>query len=366
MIYRLLSITPLAFSIMLILPARAQDSSRFHTSCYCVTNNYLPNQILELGNNSELLFKLSLPKTRSQLKSAGLKFEESQIELLKDWKLVQDVDNGSGIKASFPIFTNAQSQSLRQHSKYYASKIALLIRGQMEELKYALKIKGFSNHTFAILHSYVLDYQVWKVLEESKAIKKFELEYEHPRWNGEFWMMEGQRRNSDFHASSLTEENMSLMINWRDDKSSNSLSPILSNWEMVYEMLKEFRNSNRITNASINASLSRYKIFDESGYLLIPLIDEGKQDYLKVRIDQLTESIVKELMAIPLQQIKEEYSLNDNGQALIILYKELMWDILNQLIEDDVLALPKAYLPYSIPQPSDYADLMFLVKHDSN
>jgi hypothetical protein len=84
----------------------------YELSQFIVSAGQSPQQVTKLDNNGELLLACIEGKTRDQLRAAGARFAESQVELLKTWRLLEEQD--SVLRTAFPILGDESPRVFRR------------------------------------------------------------------------------------------------------------------------------------------------------------------------------------------------------------------------------------------------------------
>lgn len=100
-------------ALILFVPALAQEPPKdlrdWQLICYCSGGD--PDEIVRKDNNGQILFTARSGTTRERLKSDGIAFTESQIELLKDWRLLTEQENQ--LKTRMPVVGPEEMTRLR-------------------------------------------------------------------------------------------------------------------------------------------------------------------------------------------------------------------------------------------------------------
>ena len=84
----------LIFLSMLPIGAAAQDKgiddfSKNESICYCMPNWSTPNNVVGFDNNWQLLRAMQVPRSKEELDSLGIPCTYSQLQLLRDWGLIE-------------------------------------------------------------------------------------------------------------------------------------------------------------------------------------------------------------------------------------------------------------------------------------
>ncbi|MDO4790761.1 MAG: hypothetical protein Q3998_07360, partial [Porphyromonas sp.] len=273
-----------ALPVLSVATMKAQNS-RFNSFvhnesiAYCITSKGTPNNIVRLDNNWEILLALREPHTIKALDSLNIKFTYSQLQLLADWKLIRN--NKNKFQTNMIILDSLQTLKLRNYSKELSEALAGKIGKDVTDFVKLLKSEGRERNSYSILFSYVIDGLVWECLEERGAIRKKELSMKEPLWSGEFWTLYPKR---DFYCgtNSLSSKGYSLKINWSEGAFSR-IRPFISNTRQLDLLLKDFEKNGKITEESTIAVFSKFNLFNESGYITIPILEENDKNSLNLQ-----------------------------------------------------------------------------------
>lgn len=169
--------------------------------------------IINLDNNGQILLACTSERTLEELKSMGIRFTQSQIRLLTDWRLLQE--NEEVFKTVFPILDEDKTNHLRHQMKKGASTLGQDLREDVISLAKELHSIGREKNVYTILFSYVLDGLVWDIWEEKGILVKRKITEENPFWTGVIWAVYPPR---DFACGTnrLSDKGVSLNINWSE------------------------------------------------------------------------------------------------------------------------------------------------------
>ncbi len=82
------------------------DFTNYEIMQYITTTGGSPEKIIKMDNNSIILMNCIDGKNISQLRDAGINLNESQIKLLKDWRLLKKEKNI--YRTNFPIIEQSK------------------------------------------------------------------------------------------------------------------------------------------------------------------------------------------------------------------------------------------------------------------
>lgn len=87
--------------------------------------------------------------------------------------------------------------------------------------------------------------------------------------------------------------------------------------------------------------LRQKNYFNNNGDILFPVIKK-QQDRFHQIIEKLVDSISSELKN-NCSNIATQYDISEEKTAMVILYHEVMWYLMDNLIQDKVLHIPAVY-----------------------
>jgi len=326
---------------------------------YCKTNSYTPDNIVRLDNNWDLLIALRTPKTTKEIDSLGVKFTYSQLELLRQWKLIRR--DKKKYQTNMIILDSLQTSKLRNYAQQLSISLANIIKENVSDLAGILANDERQQNTYSILFSYVLDGVVWRRLEVKNLIKKRELTLENPLWIGEFWTLY-PKRNFSCGTNSLSDKGYSIKINW-SEKAIPIMRPFISRSDLLEKLLNDFIENGKVTDRNVVTEFSKYNLFDKSGNLTIPIIMENESNRIYLVSEKIATQIVNFLeVNIDMEMLKNQFGFIDNSEAIIILYHEMLWEILIQLEKDKIISKPAIFESKSNPDIRSVSDLIFITK----
>jgi hypothetical protein len=325
------------------------------TICYCTTRNQSPQNIAALDNNLELLKRLLTPQAVHELQNK-IVFKESQLELLKQWNLIS-VRNDS-VETSVPWFDSIQTSAFRKISSQLAYDIVPAIIPEVKKLHAYLASLNRSKNAFSILFAYILDGKVWNNLEAEKIIAERKLTDENYLWSGEFWLLD-QKRSFSCGTNSIHDNGFGFYINWSHEV-IKKMWDFFGNWPAFEKLFADFQQHNRVLNDTAKSVFSPYEIFNSLGEFTVPVIYENRQDDLYAITNRLATQISRLLNDRIKMNELAQFHFRDKSQATIILYHEILWDIMDILVEKKIISKPVFFANPETATAKDAADLIFL------
>ena len=345
------------FQIIILGNTYSQETiNDYEDNCYCSIGILHPSSILHLDNNFEILFSLKTGETLKELDSLNISYNKSQIVLLQTSNLIEKRD--FKYYSLVPILTNQEIVRLRTQTIHYARELIPLFEKEYLEFAETLKSKGYERNTFTIFFSYVLDAVVWEMFEEKKITKEIKTSEISPYWDGVMWMIYPKRKFSCGTNSFYTEKNQ-LSVNWSDNAIID-----FSSYNLLGNMLDEYNSLGIIKTNSIIEEFKENNIFDKNGKLQIPIIKSNNTDKIYMYSQKIANIIVEYIdKKIDYNKIQTDYTLKDKNQSVVILYHEIMWDILDEMVNMNILNMPIVFEKPDKAKKEDLKDLIFIIEN---
>lgn len=320
-----------------------------------------PIQFMKLENNGEILVACVPGKTIEQLKAEGITCQSNQIKLLMQHRLLQS--DGDVLTTAFPIMTPEQTRAVRAITKDQGYKLGHKIHQDLRELKEKLqKAKRLKSH-YSILYSYILDDLVWRRLKDKHHIQDYQAKATTPTWSGRIWAVFPPVQNS-YQTKTFSYQGLELKVIWNEDALPR-LEPVWKDKKTIDQLLAGYKKLGKISDPQARKVLHPYNLFEEDGSITLPLIVEKRGDPLYERCVPIARSIADYVTEeIDLDGIQDQLGLPDREITLLIVYHELVWDMLKYLETQGLTEKPEVFAFPQRAQPGDVGDLMFLVSRE--
>jgi hypothetical protein len=336
---------------------------KYNISQYISTIGASPQNIISLDNNGDILLACISGKTIDQIKSMEIDFTSSQIRILKDWRLLKE--ENKILRTTFPIINADKTKKLRSHSKKISSYLGQNLQDDIIHLTKELKSLQREKNIYSILFSYVIDGLVWDRFIEKEILKERKITVKEPFWNGVIWAVYPPR---DFFCgtNSISDQGVSLNVNW-SEKTIKKMIPFVADWKNLGKMFDDFLKKGKVEDENAKKVFSPFNLFNSSGQFTIPIIEEKKGNTLYEICFLISEKIAKEVPELlNLSELKEAFDFHNEEQTLVIIYHELMWDLLDYFEEQNLIQKPIAFANPDKAESKDIADLVFFVKRNES
>lgn len=338
------------------------DLSDYELIQFISFNEGSPENIIKLDNNSEILFNCINGCTKENLNNKGIIFNESQLRLLKDWRLLKKEDNT--YRTNFPILDISQTKILRENTKVIANKFGNILQNEIIKLKNVLKERNREQNIYSILFSYVID-GIWDEFEKKEMINEREVTTEHPFWDGEIWALFPKR---DFHCGTnkISDKGIQLLVNWSSGTIKNMI-PFVSDWKNLLKMFDNYVDFARVVDPKAKKVFEPFNLFNDEGIFTIPVIVENNNNKLFRICDEISDKIVSNVNNfMDLNALRERFHFKSNKQTLVIVYHEMMWDLLNYFENKNLITKPVAFSDPDNTKSEDISNLIFIVRSKDN
>lgn len=321
--------------------------------CYCTMNNsYHPSSIVSADNNLQLLVALKNGLTRKQMDSLKIPYAKSQLLLLESYLLLKKAD---GIyKTAIPILDNEETALLRKQSHFTASEIYPEIEIECRDLVTYLTKQNRSPNAYSILFSYVLDGLIWTRFEKEGIVEKWDT---MGIWSGNYWFLTPKRTVDCGGTNTISNEKFAFNWNW-----SHSENVTDGLWDKNIEALFTIARGNAVPNNEIINEFAAYGFFDKDLHLTIPVIDENENNVLYLLANKIIDRLLPAFLEkTDFEPLRTSFKFNDNSETMVVFYHEVMFDLMDLLIERQVIQLPTAFQNPDKATAKDAADLCFIV-----
>jgi hypothetical protein len=309
-----------------------------------------PIQIARMDNNGEILLACLEPKTTDEMISNGMKFLQSQLELLVDWDLLEYDRKNKTYKTTIHVYGVDKSFAIRQQVGTAVKQLEDTLNPDILLLKRHLEETENEKSLFAVLYAYVLhSYSMEQFGDE--IYRKPQLSEEHPFWNGYAWAIYPVKKFKTAVTALPVEGNQLFVV-------SAAAVPRLD-FRQIIAFVKDIAADNRVDNPEVKKSLSDFDLFDDRGNLTIPIFKSDWSAKLKnmakkvyTQTTELAESI----------EMKDILDMETQAQAAMFLHYEIRYSYLDLLLEKGTIPAPIDFENAANNSLSDVKNLVFLMR----
>lgn len=322
------SILIIIFLLCIFPKIQAQTNVRpykeWEATQFVAVSGHQPEDYVLTDNNWEIIYTLRTPHTKNELLDMGIKCSDSQLLLLEVGGLIKKTKGKW--KCTIPILNEEQTASLKNVSKEIAKSMYSKTKNDFVSLVHTIKEMGFENNALSLVFSYLLDGRMWTKLVLFDDINN------HAGWSGCYWVLYEPRKDLKFGTNGFGDMNLILTyLNSEVSPSSKTMD----------DSADEISKYGKINNAQLIAKLIPYGLINNNGDILFPIIKKQQDSFHQI-IDKLVNSISLELKN-NCGNIATQYDINDENTAMVILYHEVMWYLMDNLIQEKVLNIPAVF-----------------------
>ena len=130
-------------------------------------------------------------------------------------------------------------------------------------------------------------------------------------------------------------------------------------------MFDDYASSGRVVDTTAKRIFSPFHLFDATGEFTIPIITEDKSNTLHTVSMELSERIARAFLnTLDVTSLCTRYKFRDAQQTLVIVYHEIMWDLMDAYESKGLLEKPIAFADPDHTRSSDISDLVFIVRQN--
>ena len=282
-----------------------------------------PWEYIQKGNNWDVILALQEPKTLRELQESDLQVDRKQLRKLRFDGLVGKTGKDRWV-SRMPVFGPFETEEIRALSSRLADTVYLEIKNDSRALVKEFEILGFADNGYSLFFSWLLDDLCWDRIAPIQEVER------HIPWDGFCWAL----YDGPEHLVPGTNSNGYLSYTWTFSNARFELDTDFSGLLNKECLLHFGRFSDDLIEQFKGVGLA-----DESGHVLIPVLDSRKDTTLfeianriAKHISSFLDSAVSECVCLSrLENVKK---------AKVILYHELMWDLLAQFVSDGLVTPP--------------------------
>lgn len=319
LLFALLSVTTMIKAQISIRPYSEWEATQF-----VAVNGHQPEDYVTPDNNWEILYNLRTPRTQAELREMGIKCSDSQLLLLEVGGLVSKTKGKW--KATIPILDKEQTNSLRSLSKEIAESMYVKTKADFISLTQTISEMGFKNNVLSLVFSYLLDGKMWTKLVLFEDVDNY------TSWSGCYWVLYESRNGFACGTNGFGEQNLILTY------INSGLAP---DNDIMDHCADEIAQFGKVTDAKLVSQLKPYGLVDDNGDVLFPIIKK-RQDRFHQITEKLANSISAELKN-NCGSLASQYGIDNEKVAMVMLYHEIMWDLVDNLIQDRIIFTPAIF-----------------------
>jgi hypothetical protein len=309
-----------------------------------------PLQIARMDNNGEILLACLEAKTVGELKSKGIKFLPSQLELLVDWTLLEYDRKNKSYKTTIHVYGSKKASAIRRLVIESTGKLVESLNSDLTALKNHLEKNGREKSMFAVLYAYIL--HNYSMNQFGKEIyQKPQLSAEHPFWNGFAWAVYPTQKYPVGGSFVPGEEHQFFIV------SAETLQG--PRFQQFFSFVKNVTKDNKLDNPELITKFSAFGLCDKQGELTIPVF-EGQWP---LRLENMAKKVyAKTVELVESVEMKKILGMATQAQAAMFIHYEIRYAFLNLLLEKGLFPVPVDFQNAENNNPADVGNLVFVIR----
>ena len=309
-----------------------------------------PELVARMDNNGEILIACLKAKTTDQLKSGGINFLQSQLELLVDWNLLAYDRRNKTYKTTIHVYGIEKASAIRQKVNEAVNELADGLADDMETLKIHLKNTGREKTLFAVFYAYVLHGYAMQQLGE-EIYQTPQLSQDHPFWKGYAWAIYPKKKFDTGVISVPADGNQFYIV------VSPSLPKI--DFSLINAFIKDMAIDLKVDDPELKKAFSAFDLLDKEGNLTILIIDEDWSEKLRAMAKKV---YARTIALADNEEMKDILGMETQAQAAMFLHYEIRHAFLQYVLEKAIVPAPLDFGSTASNKPSDFSNLVFLMK----
>jgi hypothetical protein len=309
-----------------------------------------PVQIVRMDNNGEILLACLEAKTVNDLKSRGIKFLQSQLELLADWSLLEYDGKSKTYRTTIHVYGTAKATAIRQHVKAGVERLVDELDTELNALINYLDSIDRGKNLFSILYAYVLhSYSMQQFGKEIYQIPQ--LSAENPFWNGYAWAIYPIKKFNTGVTFMPAAGNQFFVV-------SVATMPRLD-FRQIVDFLKDISTDHKVDDPELLKSFSSFGLSDDQGNLNFPVFDID----WSVKLENMAKKVYdKTIELVDSPELKNLLDMDTQAQAAMFLHYEIRYAVLEHLLKKGMIKAPVDFKNADNNSPADVRNLVFLMK----
>jgi len=309
-----------------------------------------PLQIARMDNNGEILLACLEAKTADDLKSSGINFHQSQLELLADWNLLEYDRKNKTYHTTIHVYATEKSTAIRQHVSTGVEQLITELDADLNLLQNRLDSMNSSKNMFAVLYAYVL--HSYSMQQFGKEIyQKPQLTAENPFWNGYAWAIYPIKKFNTGVTFLPAEGNQFFVV-------SVTTMPRLD-FRQIVDFVKDISTDHKVDDPELLKSFSSFSLCDNQGNLTLPVFD---RDW-SVKLENMAKKVYdKTIELVDSPKLKDILGMETQAQAVMFLHYEIRFAVLDYLLKKGTIEPPVDFKNGDNNNPADVRNLVFLMK----
>lgn len=144
------------------------------------------------------------------------------------------------------------------------------------------------------------------------------------------------------------------------------MRPFLRCMDLLPRMCDDLSKSDRVSDAEVIAGLSPFGLVDGKGRPTVPVIGLDTTDAIYAASWKMAGAIADFLAShVDTVALRQEFGFADGSQSIVILYHEMLWDVLAQLEQAGLVKRPAVLADPEHARPEEFGKVIFLTRSET-
>ncbi len=313
-----------------------------------------PVQIARMDNNGEILLACAEAKTVEQLISIGIKFRQSQMELLVDWNLLDYDRKNKTYRTTIHVYGEEKAAAIRQKVRSVVIQLVTMLNAELASLRSHLAEMEREKSMYAILYAYVL--HSYAMNQFGKEIyQKPQLSEENPFWNGYAWAIYPVKKFPTSVFSMPGEGSQFFFV--------SAAGVPRFDFKQMMAFVKDAAPDTQVDDLELRKSLSAFGICDNEGTLAIPIFDSEWFE----KLEKMAKTVyAKTIDLVDSNEMKDILGMETQAQAAMFIHYEMRYAFLGHVLENGIIEAPVDFINAENNSSSDAKNLVFIIKTEKS
>ncbi len=339
----------LALSAM--LSTNAQITFRNLSDCdptaFCSFQETHPAEIINKGDNWKIVQAFQKKGSTKTLDKLNIQYSDSCLKQLTDEGFLEYCKGQ--YHTIIHIFNEQQTKELVDFGQKVAKGLTESNKEEFKKYVALLNKKGFRNNAYSLTFSYLLDDRLWDFITPREKI------HHYSSWSGCYWVKFKREKNITGTNTAVGEDSINLSVTFSSNQKKHYPYRLLLNTQVAVN-----ENGVHIKDSSLIADNQKYGVCNASGNVLVPFITSNNTNEIYSMAGEVAHKLVDGMQKY-MNEFQKKFNISNYGEAQVILAHELIWDIIDNLIEDKIVEKPSILMGKDI-EPSDIKYTIFFTQ----
>jgi hypothetical protein len=310
-----------------------------------------PLRIARMDNNGEILISCLEPATADRLRTHGITFLPSQLELLVDWNLLEYDAKHKTYATTIHVYGSQKASAVRRMVEAAVKQLAGELEPDLESLRNHLRKTDHEKSMFAVLYAYVL--HAFSMEQFGKKIYQDpQLSSESPFWNGYGWAIYPIRKFAAANTFFPMDGSRLFVV------SAEAVSG--PNFQELLAFVKEYSTDQRLENPGTIKAFHGFGVCDDEGKLAVPIFEP----VWTLRLEQMAAKVYEQTVELAVSEpMRDILGMDTQAQASMFLHYEIRHAFMGELLDTGLFQAPVDFRDPEKNRAHDVKNLVFILKN---